>query len=57
MYTKINLKKKKFVFTSIHLSLAGESSLGSLGKDGIVLAGDAGNSVHQHLQTVGGSVA
>ena len=38
--------------TSIHLTVTGEGGLGGLGVDGIVLAGNAGNSVHQHLERI-----
>ena len=39
-------------FTAINLSLAGEAALWNLGVDGIVLSGDAGNSLLQHGQVV-----
>ena len=41
------------VVASIHLAVTGEGGLGGLGVDGVVLAGNSGNSVHQHLERVG----
>jgi hypothetical protein len=40
------------VVSSINLSLATESRLGHLGKDGIVLSGDSGNGCLQHSEWV-----
>jgi hypothetical protein len=45
---------EKALPTSVHLPLAGKGSLGRLGKDGIVLARNAGHRVHQHLQPISG---
>jgi len=38
------------VVTAINLTFAGESGLGGLGVDGIVLAGDAGNAGLEHVE-------
>ena len=44
------------IHTSIDLTFTAKFSFGSLGEDGVIFTGDAGNRLHEHIEAAVGTL-